>query len=222
MSLILEALRRSEAERRRAAPPSLLGDIAPPRGPSSSPWPMALAGLAAGLLLAATAWWWGSARDIGPAETTRALAAPALAATEQAAPLVVEPVPPAAYAPPPTASMPIAAPQPTRTAPPPSPPAPAPAAPPRPSPDTSTPAAVDASIGPREGDLRWSDVAGEGMPALRVSMHVYADDPSRRFAIIDGQRRREGETLQPGLTLLEIRRDGLRLGWQGRVLWIPR
>jgi general secretion pathway protein B len=65
-------------------------------------------------------------------------------------------------------------------------------------------------------------VSGEALPALRVSMHVYADDPARRFAIVDGQRRREGETLQPGLTLLEIRRDGLRLGWQGRVLWIPR
>jgi general secretion pathway protein B len=53
-------------------------------------------------------------------------------------------------------------------------------------------------------------------------MHVYADDPARRFAIIDGQRRREGETVLPGLALLEIRRDGLRFQWQDRVLWVPR
>ena len=87
------------------------------------------------------------------------------------------------------------------------------------------PAPVDAGFGPRDGDLPWSEVApaaGDALPPLRVSMHVYADDPARRFAIVDGQRRREGDLLQPAMPLLEIRRDGLRIGWQGRVVWVPR
>lgn len=87
------------------------------------------------------------------------------------------------------------------------------------------PAAVappESGSGPSEGDIRWMDVAPDGLPPLRVSMHVYADEPARRFAIIDGQRHHEGGTLQPGLTLVEIRRDGLRLRWQDRVLWVPR
>jgi len=231
MSLILEALRRSEAERRRAAPPSLLGDIAPPRGPSSSPWPMALAGLAAGLLLAATAWWWGVGRGAPAAAVELSSASPVAVVASPEMP--IEPVPAAAYAPPPSQAPITPAPRPAPEAAPPSP-APeiqplVPAAPVAETtitapiePEAVSPATSDSGLGPRDGDLPWSAVAGDALPPLRVSMHVYADDPARRFAIVDGQRRREGETLQPGLTLLEIRRDGLRLGWQGRVLWIPR
>ena len=61
-----------------------------------------------------------------------------------------------------------------------------------------------------------------GLPPLRVSLHAYAADPARRFAIIDGQRRREGDLLAPGLHLREIQRDGLALDWRGRTLWVPR
>lgn len=94
---------------------------------------------------------------------------------------------------------------------------------PAPIPPAAEPApTADTGHGPRAGDLPWSAMAGEAVPPLRVSMQVYADAPERRFAIIDGQRRREGDALPSGLTLLEIRRDGLRLGWQGRVLWVPR
>ncbi|MCZ8115226.1 general secretion pathway protein GspB [Silanimonas sp.] len=232
MSLILEALRRSEAERRRAAPPSLLGDTAPPRPPQASPWPMALGGLLlGGLLAAAAAWWWGVGRGAPVAEAppTVVTAAPSPPAYD----VPIEPVPAAAYAPPPSPAPITPAPRPAPEAAPPSP-APeiqplVPAAPVAETtitapiePEAVTSPTADTGLGPRDGDLRWSEGVGDALPPLRVSMHVYADDPARRFAIVDGQRRREGETLQPGLTLLEIRRDGLRLGWQGRVLWIPR
>ncbi|MGL6291664.1 MAG: general secretion pathway protein GspB [Silanimonas sp.] len=89
----------------------------------------------------------------------------------------------------------------------------------------ATAAAAESGLGPRDGDLPWSALAtgaGDALPAPRLSMHVYADEPARRFASVDGQRRREGDLLQPGMPLLEIRRDGLRVGWQGRVLWVPR
>ncbi|WP_397607900.1 general secretion pathway protein GspB [Silanimonas sp.] len=229
MSLILEALRRSEAERRRASPPSLLGDTAPPRPPQASAWPMALGGLLlGGLLAAAAAWWWGFGRAAPEADAPPAVV-PAAAAPDGP----IEPVPAAAYAPPPAQASITPAPRPTPVAATPPPAAEVeplvPAAPAAETtitapiePEAVSPATSDSGLGPRDGDLPWSTVSGEALPALRVSMHVYADDPARRFAIVDGQRRREGETLQPGLTLLEIRRDGLRLGWQGRVLWIPR
>jgi len=229
VSLILEALRRSEAERRRAAPPSLLGDVGPARPARTSAWPMALGGLLlGGLLAAAAAWWWGVGRGAPVAE-----APPPVGTAAPTFEGPIEPVPAAAYAPPPSPAPITPAPRP---APEPAPPSPAPeiqplvpAAPVAETtitapiaPEAITPATADTGLGPRDGDLRWSEGVGDALPPLRVSMHVYADDPARRFAIVDGQRRREGETLQPGLTLLEIRRDGLRLGWQGRVLWIPR
>lgn len=264
MSLILEALRRSEAERRRGLPPSLLGGGDAPRARASSPWPMAVAGLLIGLALAGAVAWWFVHRADGPPEAQPAADAasprPAVGPMDTprapigASPdVAIEPVPAAAYGPstapatPPSRAA-IAAPvatappaptaSPAATAPPPSevraaPPALASSGPPPPtataplpSPPASTDTAASASgLGPRDGDLPWSALAtgtGEALPAPRISMHVYADEPARRFAIVDGQRRREGDLLHPGMPLLEIRRDGLRVGWQGRVLWVPR
>lgn len=237
MSLILEALRRSEAERRRGLPPTLLGEPGPRRPERASAWPMALGGLLLGALLAAAgAWWWSLGREASTAATPPTSAATAAVGSTDTRPAPpVEPVPAAAYAP--SRSTTPAAPAPR-----PAPVMPAPSAspaadvsadlPPPPTTDTAPVAtalpgaeassAADTGAGPREGDLPWSAVAGEALPSLRVSMQVYADAPERRFAIIDGQRRREGDALPSGLTLLEIRRDGLRLGWQGRVLWVPR
>ncbi len=60
------------------------------------------------------------------------------------------------------------------------------------------------------------------LPPLRISMHVFHEEPLRRFAIVDGQRLREGDVLAPGLRLETIERDGLQLEWQGRTLWLPR
>lgn len=217
MSLILEALRRSEAERRRAAPPSLLGDVGPARPARTSAWPMALGGLLlGGLLVAAAAWWWGVGRQAPVAEAPPAVVTAAPAPPAHNVP--IEPVPAAAYAPPPSPAPITPAPRPAPEA---APVAEATITAPI-EPEAVTSATADTGLGPRDGDLRWSEGVGDALPPLRVSMHVYADDPLRRFAIVDGQRRREGETLQPGLVLLEIRRDGLRLGWQGRVLWVPR
>jgi general secretion pathway protein B len=214
VSLILEALRRSEAERRRAAPPSLLGDVGPARPARTSAWPMAIGGLLlGGLLAAAAAWWWGIGRGAPVADAPPAVVPAAAALVEP-----IEPVPAAAYAPPPAQASITPAPRPAPEA---APVAEATITAPI-EPEAVTSATADTGLGPRDGDLRWSEGVGDALPPLRVSMHVYADDPARRFAIVDGQRRREGETLQPGLMLLEIRRDGLRLGWQGRVLWIPR
>jgi general secretion pathway protein B len=47
----------------------------------------------------------------------------------------------------------------------------------------------------------------DGMPELRVSVMVYAENPEDRFLLINGRRMVEKEALQ-GLVLEEIRRDG--------------
>ena len=61
-----------------------------------------------------------------------------------------------------------------------------------------------------------------GLPALKVSMHVYADDPARRFMIVDGQRVGEGARLADGVILMRIRRDGAELDAHGRHLLLPK
>lgn len=46
------------------------------------------------------------------------------------------------------------------------------------------------------------------MPEFRVSVLVYADQPDERFILMNGNRHREGDAIQSGLELVEIRRDG--------------
>lgn len=53
------------------------------------------------------------------------------------------------------------------------------------------------------------------LPAIAMSLHVYDASPTRRFAIINGRRAAEGETLQDGLRLEEISAEGAVLSWRG-------
>lgn len=225
MSLILEALRRSEAERRRGAPPNLLDPGEPTRPRREASWTIALAGLTAGLLIAgAAAWWWTRGLEAPAASTPPGVpaappSAPAPPASTPAASAVQAPIGPTApvTAAPPARTPAAAAPAPAPTA------LPIVATPAPPEPPATPP--VDAGVGPEAADLALADLAGaarDALPPLRVSMHVYAEDPLRRFAIVDGQRLREGDPFGPGAQLIEIRRDGLRVAWQGRTLWVPR
>jgi len=60
------------------------------------------------------------------------------------------------------------------------------------------------------------------LPALTVSMHVYAAVPEQRFVVIDGERKSEGEVVKDGLTLREIRSDGIVLDLRGQRFFYPR
>ena len=46
------------------------------------------------------------------------------------------------------------------------------------------------------------------LPEIKLSMHVFAADPTQRFAIINDERRAEGDEID-GMRLIEIRPDGL-------------
>ena len=47
----------------------------------------------------------------------------------------------------------------------------------------------------------------DGLPELRITVLVWAEVPEDRFVLLNGQRVKEQETLESGLTLEEIRRD---------------
>jgi len=47
------------------------------------------------------------------------------------------------------------------------------------------------------------------VPEFKFSVLVFAADPADRFVLINGQRLGEGDTVQSGLVLKEIRRDGV-------------
>ncbi len=60
------------------------------------------------------------------------------------------------------------------------------------------------------------------LPTLKVSMHVYANDPAQRFMIVDGQRVGEGARLAGGVTLVRIRHDGAEIDAHGMRVLLPK
>jgi len=85
---------------------------------------------------------------------------------------------------------------------------------------TPAPAPVDEPALSPLADLSVDE--RNGLPALKVSMHVYADDPTQRFMIVDGQRVGEGARMAGGVVLVHIRRDGAEIDVRGRRLLLPK
>ncbi len=234
MSLILEALRKSEAERRRGLPPDVHAELPPAPAPRARARPAAWWAVAAVVALALGAWWMLRTPDLpaeapaagGTPEATSSAAAPAQA---PALPAMTPAPPPAVPAPQSVPSVP-AAPRdmassdplaaPTATAP------PAAAADPRPAPHPIDPTAVPAPPAalPAQGRvLSLSELdpgARDALPPLRMSMHLWNEAPALRFAIIDGRRVAEGDSMG-AVRIARIERDGVLLEWQGRQIHLP-
>ncbi len=251
MSLILEALRKSEAERRRGQSPDLYGATplaASPRREGFRQWPVIAGGLL--VLVAVALLFWPQSRQ--PTSETSAqvtVAAGTLDADiDTATAHAGEAHAPAPNAPtyptPHDASAPMAADPALRpsqvpaAAPPPAPPTPrqsaagpdAAAATPAAGPPETLPPAI-AVPAPPEPALPPADIlpslatlsAGEraALPPLKLSVHVWNSDPTQRFAIVDGQRIIEGAALGNAV-VAEIRRDGIVLDVNGRRVLLPR
>jgi general secretion pathway protein B len=240
MSLILEALRKSEAERRRAQVPDLLAE------PQAAVVPVAVA---------PQRWRWlvlGAVVLLGASWLVRALLAtgvtpPAATVGDRQpdvaqAPTPAQPVP--VRAAPPLRGPPVVAPRAATTA----STTPTPASPsavrasnktvstpavaaPAPDMRAMQPAALPAPLPPtvqahaRSGDptLRLSDLGSEErgqLPPLKLSMHMWNDVPSQRFVIIDGNRLGIGARIG-ALTVADIVSDGVVLDWNGRLLKLP-
>ena len=280
MSLILEALKKSEAQRRLGETPTLATPFgATRRRRSALPWLFLVFVLIAG---SSAAWWWLQRAHVAapaslpaaasrqahgdePALTANAppANAPSAKAQHTAPPRGVANPPvqnaPAQSAPPPQTRPPVAAVAPPvtlpATAPPPAVPAhavaatnaaAAPARPtqtsnPSPPPQPATPASAPpaaavastpvANAPPAAAPIKSEPAVPElndlpltlrkEMPALTVTMQMYSADPARRFVVVDGQRKKEGDTVHD-VTVHEIRASGVVLEFHGqRFLW-PR
>ena len=97
---------------------------------------------------------------------------------------------------------------------------------PTPAPDLIVPPAPDVAATPPAEAIPYMFelplATRQGLPALKVTMHVYSDDQARRFAIIDGKRVAEGGILGNELNVVEIRRDAILIDSRGTRFLLPR
>jgi len=222
MSLILEALRKSEAERRRGEMPDLRAELPPPAAASRAPlrralpW-IAVALVAAIVLLVGVGLRW---RAPPPVPATQAVAPTTPAATER-----VRLQPRATVAQPastpriagreapgsrPAARAAEHAPAPAAEA---TPPVAGPAPEP-PPPPVATTESRETSINALAADQR------KALPPLQLSMHMWDPDPAKRFVILDGERYSEGDSVGP-MRILRIDAGGVLFDWQGRSIRLP-
>ena len=231
MSLILEALRKSEHERQREAGPALA--MVPESTPErrTPKWlPMLVVLLALNIAVLAAV----LLRDSGPepaavssapppaAATATAQPAPEAAARATGEPAVAAPLPlpekptrhevrPLTTELPPAATGARAASAPTSAS---------PAA--RSTPAAATPNAVateDARL-PRFADLV---VRGElNVPHMHLDIHVYSGDPAERFVFINMRRYNEGNATQEGPKVERITRTGVVMNYQGQQFLLTR
>jgi general secretion pathway protein B len=189
MSIILDALRKSENSRLRQDHPAIFAARAAPTRSRLPIWALVLVALLA-INFLVIAWALlrseGRSRDPSRAEP---LAAVIVATPTPAAPSAAAPAP-AAIAPAEIAPATLASTT-ARTAV--AAPAPAAAALPRP---------------PSRDDLL---ARGSTIPPVELNMHVYDPNPQARFVLLNGQRLREGESSREGLVIERITAEGVIL-----------
>ena len=232
MSLILEALRRADAERQRGAVPGLhaqTGMALPPHGgsgpqvASGQRW-LLLGAVGAVLLggLGALAWVrLSTPAPLPVAATLPPVAAVAAVAGPAAVPLAVTAAPVAAAPAPPLPTVLAAAPADAL---------PQPAALPMPRPVATAPLAAPAlpraaapqraatATPPRLPTLaELPDALRRELPAMTLGGSMYAEQPALRMVIINGQVVHEGDRLAPELLVQQIRQKSVVLNWRGQA-----
>jgi len=80
-------------------------------------------------------------------------------------------------------------------------------------PPAPAPVPAAASSVPEWGDLSLEFRSGFTLP--RLDVHVYSDNPEKRFILVDLQKFREGDTLSSGAVLEEILPGSIQLYYQG-------
>jgi len=227
MSLILEALRKSEAQRRRAQAPDLRAELPPAplqRRVAIPAWAWLLP---ASVLVLAAAWLMRAPDQASPATPVTDAGMSASRETSPTLPVVPRLSPPAAVvaAKPATATAQASASS--------RPPSPAVAQPtavtaPKPIPAPIEPLSLPPVATPpadaNDRDiLQLSDLSAaerKSLPPLKVSMHMWDGDAARRFVIVDGSRLVEGDRIGDAV-VTTITSDGVLLDWNGRRLKLP-
>ncbi|MEX0899414.1 MAG: general secretion pathway protein GspB [Gammaproteobacteria bacterium] len=59
------------------------------------------------------------------------------------------------------------------------------------------------------------------VPPLTVNAHVWSDEPTKRFVMLNGRMYRDGEIVQDGLRLVAVLVDGAELEWRGIRFRVP-
>lgn len=70
-----------------------------------------------------------------------------------------------------------------------------------------------------ERDLHYRSLPAaqhNGVPVTTVTVHVYYDDPAKRFILADRRRYQEGDAMPDGVRLESITRRGIILEYQGK------
>jgi len=210
MSLILEALRKSEAERRRGNTPDVAMELppAPLRTRNATPtwlWPVLLGAIA----VVALAWWFAGRRDdaqpIAPAIDATATE-PATPAT---APAVVPRTPVAAPVSEPPPALVAQAPEPAPVA------APV-AARPQPTPTPARDLSPQPVIIPPPAPVP----SATSMSGVKLSMHMWDTSADKRFVILNGQRMGEGDR-NGEVKVVAIERDGVVVERDGQRARVP-
>jgi general secretion pathway protein B len=222
VSLILDALRKADAERERGAVPGLhaqpaeLVAAAAPPARNAPPWLWAGGGLAVGVAIV-IAW-------IALGRT----AAPPASVERPGAPSAGGPAPAASTTPPPSlpsAPAPAAATMPPLMA----EPAPWPQSDARkggeraPAADAPAEAGAAPAPAPRVLTAESVPVAPEQLPAhiraqlpqLTFGGSIYSSNPGSRSLIVNGRLHREADEVQPGLTLEQIKPKGAVFSFRG-------
>lgn len=228
MSYILEALKKSQAERQLGELPSIhapqvqLHDGAASASARRTPVWLALGGVAVTVAAALLLWQPWQADAAAPAA---AAVVPAVLAQAVPAPLPVA-APPAAVAPAPVAAFvppaataapvhharPVAEPKQETPGQAVSPPvaAPAPAVPP-------TPAAEESVPGMRD----LPEPIQRQIPPIAIGGYIYSKNPADRLLLIDKVLRHEGEELAPGLVLEKLQPKAAIFSFKGYRYRVP-
>ncbi|OBV39304.1 general secretion pathway protein GspB [Janthinobacterium psychrotolerans] len=206
MSYILEALKKSQAERQLGELPSIHApqvQLQPAASTRAAPrWPLWL-----GLSLAcaaAGAWWWQAKTVAAPA--------PAPVPVPAAAPVAVAPVPVPVVPPAPVVVK--AAPPVIKAAP------PAPmvkAVTPPPAPAVATAPAEEATPGLRD----LPEPIQRQIPPVALGGYIYSKDPADRLLLIDKVLRHEGEEVAPGLVLEKLQPKAAIFSFKGYRYRMP-
>ena len=232
MSLILDALRKSEHQRQRQVGPGLAVVPESPMSQRPATWLLVLGGLLALNMLVLLALLL-TGRDPEP---------------EAVAPPAAEPVAqPAVSTPPPTAAPAETRPEPRRTAPvalparpprsevrplttevaaPPPTAAQAPAASAGAVPRAAAPPGVSAEQATADARLpRFTDLVLRGelnVPHMHLDIHVFSTVAADRFVFINMRKYSEGQATQEGPRIERIARDGVVMDHQGLRFFLPR
>ena len=234
MSYILEALRRSQAERERGQVPGLHAQAATNAAPAAPRAGVAVPGLVLAAALAVVAllglgvWLWRSAAPALPQAAPVSAVVPALVAVPlpavvSAPPVLVAPQVPAPAVLPLVVSAPMAAPMAAPTA------APAPAVlTPNVQASVAAPSApavaVAAASRAQPRVLRLAELAPEqrrDLPPLVMGGSIWSESALGRFVIVNGQVVREGEAAAPGVMVERIGPKAVLLRWRDLHLEVP-